>query len=82
MYSWLCRVTLEIVAPEICTGSTRATGVMRPVLPTWTSIALTVVAPSGDSNLNAMAHRGWWPVYPSASRAAISSTLTTIPSMS
>ena len=44
--SSLCKVALVTVTPPTTTGDNLATGVMAPVLPTWTSIPNTVVRAS------------------------------------
>jgi len=51
-------VTLRIVTPASSTGSSLATGVSVPVLPTWTSMDCTTVVAWRAANLKAIAHRG------------------------
>src|SRR5256886_16923991 len=56
--SSLWRLTLRIVTPASSTGSSLATGVSVPVLPTWTSIDCTTGGACPAANLKAMAQRG------------------------
>ena len=72
---------MEIVEPASFTGSSTAYGVTAPVLPTFTSIASSVVVACCAGNLKAVAHRGNFAVAPSVSRSARSSTLMTTPSV-
>ncbi len=48
-----------MVTPANSTGSSLATGVSAPVLPTFTSMACTTVVAWRAANLNATAQRGW-----------------------
>ena len=56
--SSLCSVALVTVTPPTNTGASRATGVIAPVRPTWTSMPSTSVAISSAGNLCATAQRG------------------------
>jgi hypothetical protein len=49
--SALCRLARLTTVPASCTGSSSATGVIVPVLPTCTRMSLTVVVASYFSNL-------------------------------
>jgi hypothetical protein len=80
--SSLWRLTLRIVTPASSTGSSLATGVSVPVLPTFTSIACTTVVAWRAANLKAMAQRGWCAVAPSRRWCSRESTFTTTPSAS
>ena len=62
--SSLCKVAFETTTPPTVTGSTLATGVIAPVLPTWKSIDSIVVIAFSDENLYAIAHRGELDVFP------------------
>ncbi|MNC12186.1 hypothetical protein D3C75_599000 [compost metagenome] len=80
--SALCKVALLTSTPATCTGSSRATGVMAPVRPTWNSTSRTKVICSWAGNLNAVAQRGARATKPSVSCRASESTLITTPSIS
>ena len=80
--SSLCRLTLLMTTPASGTGSSLATGVRAPVLPTLTSIALTTVVAWRAANLKAIAQRGWCVVEPSRRCSSSASTFTTTPSAS
>ena len=80
--SSLWRLTLRMTTPASSTGSSFATGVSAPVLPTFTSIAWTTVVAWRAANLNAIAHRGWCVVLPRRRWCSSESTLTTTPSAS
>ena len=56
--SSLWSVALVTVTPPTSTGDSRATGVIAPVRPTWTSIPKTVVISSWAGYLWAIANRG------------------------
>src|SRR3569833_1510012 len=56
--SSLCSVALETVTPPTNTGCRRAVGVIAPVRPTCTSMAVTAVMASSAGNLCARAQRG------------------------
>src|SRR3569833_965613 len=56
--SSLCSVALETVTPPTNTGCRRAVGVIAPVRPTCTSMAVTTVMASSAGNLCASAQRG------------------------
>ena len=58
-----CSRTVE---PDIYTGSSLATGVTAPLLPTFISISSTIVDISSGGNLNAVAHLGAREVNPSS----------------
>ena len=49
--SALCRLARLTVVPASSTGSSSATGVIAPVLPTWTRMAFSRVVASYFSNL-------------------------------
>src|SRR3569832_411000 len=55
--SSLCSVALETVTPPTNTGCRRAVGVIAPVRPTCTSMAVTTVMASSAGNLCASAQR-------------------------
>jgi hypothetical protein len=65
--SSLCSVALVTVTPPTKTGFSRATGVIAPVRPTWTSMPSTSVSASSAGNLWAMAKRGARETKPSRS---------------
>ena len=56
--SSLCNVALDTTTPPIFTGSTLATGVSAPVLPTCISILKIFVFALFAENLCAIAHLG------------------------
>src|SRR3989304_3055366 len=56
--SALCRGALATTTPPTLTGSSRATGVSAPVLPTCTSISSTLVISSRGGYLQAIGQRG------------------------
>ena len=58
MYSSLCIEMLLTVTPPTTTGSSLATGVTAPVLPTWNSTFNSLLVPCRALNLNAIAQRG------------------------
>jgi hypothetical protein len=76
------QVALVTVTPPTKTGLSRATGVIAPVRPTWTSMPSTSVSASSAGNLWAMAKRGARETKPSCAWAARRLTLYTTPSMS
>ena len=80
--SALCSVAMPTVDPDTTTGSITANGVTRPVRPTLTWMSSSLVLTSSGGYLNAIAQRGARLVEPSRRCAAISSTLTTTPSIS
>ena len=81
--SWaLCSVAIDTVEPATVTGSITPKGVTLPVRPTLTWMSRSLVLTSSGGYLNAMAHRGAREVDPSRRCTAISSTLTTTPSIS
>ena len=80
--SSLCNVALDTTTPPTVTGSTFATGVIAPVLPTWIIISLIVVTAFSAENLYAMAHRGELDVDPNLFCKFKSFTLKTKPSIS
>ncbi len=65
MKSWLCKVARATTTPPTVTGSSSATGVSAPVLPTWTEMSLTLVSACSAANLWAIAQRGARPAKPS-----------------
>ncbi len=79
--SALCRLARLTVVPASSTGSSSATGVSLPVLPTCTVIAVRRVTACSASYLNAIVHRGLLLREPSRSRWSRSSTFTTRPSV-
>ena len=62
--SSLCKVALDTTTPPTVTGSTFATGVSAPDLPTWMTISLSYVIAFTDENLYAIAHIGEFDVFP------------------
>src|SRR5262249_56403357 len=70
------------VTPPTCTGSSTATGVSVPVLPTCTIMSFTNVCSCLAGYLNAIAHRGDFDVKPSSFCMPIEFTFTTTPSIS
>ena len=80
--SSLCSVAFTMVVPPTKIGSSRATGVIAPVRPTWKSIATSLVVASSAGNLCAIAQRGARETKPSACWSAKRLTLYTTPSMS
>lgn len=81
--SWaLCSVAIETVDPATVTGSMTPNGVTRPVRPTLTWMSRSRVLTSSGGYLKAIAQRGARLVAPSWRCTAISSTLTTTPSIS
>ena len=56
--SSLCKVAFETTTPPTVIGSTFATGVIAPVLPTWMTISLILVTAFSAENLYAIAQRG------------------------
>ena len=70
------------VTPPTNTGSTRARGGTRPILPTGHSTASSFVSFSSGGYLKAIAPRGSALLKPAASNAAGSCRRTTAPSMS
>ena len=79
--SALCRLARRTVVPASSTGSSSATGVNLPVLPTCTVIPVSRVTACSASYLNAIVHRGLLLRAPSRSRWFRLSTLTTRPSV-
>ncbi len=79
--SSLWSVALETVTPPTATGTSLATGVRTPVLPTCTSMACNTVMACSAGNLKATAKRGDLAVKPRACWAARSFTLATAPSI-
>ena len=77
----LLSVALRTVAPASSTGSTCASGVSLPVLPTCQTIFSSTVVVSSASNLKAIAQRGNLSVSPRTSRKEKSFILTTAPSV-
>ncbi|MCY1200314.1 hypothetical protein D9M72_117430 [compost metagenome] len=73
--SSLCSVAFVTVTPPTNTGFRRATGVMAPVRPTWTSMSSSVVVASSAANLCASAKRGARATKPSTFWAGSESTL-------
>jgi hypothetical protein len=73
--SALCRVAFSTTTPPTVTGSSRATGVIAPVRPTWMSMAFSVVIAFSAGNLCAIAQRGLRETKPSRSCSFRSSTL-------
>ena len=65
--SKLCRLALATVLPARLTGSSIATGVTAPVLPTPSSISRSFVVASSGGNLYAVAHLGARAVNPNSS---------------
>ena len=63
--SSLCSVAFETTTPPTVTGSTFATGVIAPVLPTCITISLIFVTAFSAENLYAIAQRGEFEVLPS-----------------
>ncbi len=81
--SWLCRVAYCTIEPATFTGSaSTAYGVARPVRPIPTLIAASFPVTSSGGYFQAIAQRGDFEVEPSRPWRAISSTLTTTPSIS
>ena len=81
--SWpLCSVAIETVEPATVTGSMTPKGVTRPVRPTLTWMSRSRVLTSSGGYFHAMAQRGAREVLPRRRCTAISSTLTTTPSIS
>ena len=78
----LCSVMFSTVTPPTNTGSTRARGAMRPILPTCHSTASSFVVRSSGGYLNAIAPRGSAALKPAASNAAGSCSRITAPSTS
>ena len=78
----LCSVANVTVDPATCTGSISANGVTRPVRPTPSRIAISLLLTSSGGYLNAIAHRGALLVEPRRRWIETSSTFTTTPSMS
>jgi hypothetical protein len=70
------------VTPPISTGRMIATGVTTPVRPTEAMIDRMRVTSARGGNFQANAQRGWREVAPTSSRAAMSSSLITTPSIS
>ena len=68
-------MALETTTPPTVTGSTFATGVIAPVLPTWITISLIFVIAFSDENLYAIAHLGALDVFPSLDWSSKSLTL-------
>ena len=62
--SWLCKVAFETTTPPTVTGSTFATGVIAPVLPTCMFISLIMEKAFSEENLYAVAHLGELEVLP------------------
>ena len=62
--SSLCKVALDTTTPPTFIGSTFATGVIAPVLPTWIAISLIFVTAFSAENLYAIAHLGEFEVLP------------------
>jgi hypothetical protein len=73
---------MEIVVPLSFTGSSTANGVAAPVRPMFTAIFTSFVRACSVGNLNAVAQRGNFAVCPRSRRRAMSSSLTTTPSVS
>lgn len=80
--SWLCSVANSTSEPATVTGSTTAYGVTRPVRPTPTRMSTSLVLTSSGAYFQAIAQRGAREVEPSLPWRAISSSLTTTPSIS
>ena len=80
--SRLWRVALSMVTPPTDTGSSMATGVIAPVLPTPTAIAMTLVDSCFGANLYASAHLGLLVMTPSLSWRSRLLTFKTAPSTS
>src|SRR5450756_1133105 len=80
--SSLCSVACETVEPATKTGSSTATGVRAPVLPTPTWMSTTVVVFSSGGNLKAIAQRGLLLVAPRAICWSNELTFMTTPSIS
>ena len=78
----LCSVAIETVDPATKAGSMTANGVTLPVRPTFTSMSSRRVRTTSGGYLKAMAHRGAREVAPNLPWVAMSSTLTTTPSIS
>ena len=58
-------VALETITPPTLIGSTLATGVIAPVLPTWMLMSFILVIAFSAENLYAIAHLGELDVLPS-----------------
>ena len=80
--SSLCSVALDTTTPPTVTGSTFATGVIAPVLPTWIIIFLIRVSAFSAENLYAIAHLGELDVLPNLFCKFKSLILYTSPSIS
>ncbi len=80
---WLCSVAYCTIEPATFTGSaSTANGVARPVRPMPTRISASLPVTSSGGYFQAIAQRGDLEVAPSRPCRAISSTLTTTPSIS
>ncbi len=80
---WLCSVAYWTIEPATLTGSAiTAYGVARPVRPMPILIEASLAVTSSGGYFQAMAQRGDLEVAPSRPCSAISSTLTTTPSIS
>jgi hypothetical protein len=79
--SSLCRVARAMVLPARSTGSSSATGLRMPVLPTWMVMALSRVRAVSGLYLKAMAQRGALSVAPASRCCSTSSSFTTAPSV-
>ena len=82
MSSGLCSVAIEMVDPATTVGSSIANGVAAPVRPMLISMRCSIAIFRSAGNLNAVAQRGNFEVYPSFSRRAGSFSLITTPSVS
>ena len=80
--SSLCNVALDTVTPPTWTGSSSASGLSTPVLPTRTWISRSFVTADVGAHLYARAKRGRPCSEPSRRCCSNESTLTTIPSIS
>jgi len=77
----LWRVVLDIFEPATTTGSSIATGVIAPVLPTWNAISKSLVSFFSGGYLYATAHFGVLYVVPIISLNFRLLTFTTAPSI-
>ena len=80
--SWLWRVAFVTVTPPTSTGSSLATGVTAPVLPTEANMPFIIVVTCCALNFPAIAQRGLLLLAPSSSRRDNELTLITEPSIS